>query len=379
MSRFIRIFQLVSFLHFKRDIADCAEWVSGDRNAPVQWEYGTTSNGVAYHKVHRQTQLLFSEVNDQAEWGNWYWATHGGGQVTYQSGADVDVRGQFMSNGKLANSKDNNFRAISLNWPVFGFAINFGSVNSSPASALFTIGLYQEQAIQYDSPNGLGPVPSLWTSYFQNELDAVDFFYHDYATSNSLSSDLDLNIAQDASAAAGDDYMTFATLAVRQAFGANQLCGTSDSPYIFQKEISSSGNVNTVDVMFPAHTIFLYTNPQILKLMLRPLFELQESGKYPNTYAMHDIGSRYPNATGYPDGNDEKMPLEECGNMVIMALAYAQKSKDTQFLKAHYNKLMQWTSYLVDDALYPANQISTDDFAGSLAYVPSPLTRLVFC
>lgn len=157
------------------------------------------------------------------------------------------------------------------------------------------------------------------------------------------------------------------SLSVRQAFGTAQLCGTTDEPYLFMKEISSDGNMNTVDVMFPASPVFLYTNPDLLKLLMRPLFELQESGKYPNTYAMHDIGSHYPNATGHPDGNDEKMPLEECGNMVIMTLAYAQKSGQKGYLKDHYHKLQQWTGYLVDEALYPANQISTDDFAGSLA------------
>lgn len=372
MCRFMGIFRLVGFLIVNVGIADFVEWVSGDNNAVAEWEYGETDNGVVYHKVHRQTQLLFTEVGEKAEWGNWYWATHGGAQMTYQSGPDVDVRGQFMSKGRLANSKDRNFRPISKDWPVFGFAINFDLVNSSPASALFTIGLYQTQAIQYDGPSGVGPVPSLWTSYFQDERDAVDFFYHDYPTANSLSWELDLNIDQDSKAAAGDDYLTLTSLAVRQAFGANQLCGTIEEPYIFTKEISSSGNVNTVDVIFPTHPIFLYTNPTLLKLLLRPIFEIQESGKYPNNYAMHDIGSRYPNATGYPQGTDEKMPLEECGNMVIMALAYAQKTKDTEYLKTHYNKLMQWTEYLVDDALYPANQISTDDFAGSLAYVYSP-------
>lgn len=133
------------------------------------------------------------------------------------------------------------------------------------------------------------------------------------------------------------------------------------------KEISSNGNMNTIDVIFPAHPVFLYTNPDLLKYLLRPHFEIQESGHYPNSYAMHDIGSHYPNATGHPDGNDEPMPLEECGNMAIMALAFAQKSGDTAYLESHYTILRQWTDYLIEDALYPANQISTDDFAGPLA------------
>ena len=82
---------------------------------------------------------------------------------------------------------------------------------------------------------------------------------------------------------------------------------------------------------------------------------------------MHDLGSSYPNATGHPDGKDEYMPLEECGNMLIMTLAYAQRAQDTAYLTQHYDILKQWTGYLVQEALIPASQVSTDDFAGSLA------------
>lgn len=195
----------------------------------------------------------------------------------------------------------------------------------------------------------------------------LQFFYDDYSSSHSLCSELDAKVAKDSRTAAGEDFLTIIALTVRQAFGAVQLCGFPSDQYLFMKEISSDGNMNTVDVIFPAHPIFLYMNPELLRLLLRPVFELQESGKYPNAYAMHDIGAHYPNATGHPDGNDEKMPLEECGNMVIMALAYAQKSGNTAYLARHYQKLLQWAGYLVDDALYPANQISTDDFAGALA------------
>lgn len=59
--------------------------------------------------------------------------------------------------------------------------------------------------------------------------------------------------------------------------------------------------------------------------------------------------------------------MEECGNMIIMALAYAQRTGDTGYLTQHYDLLNQYTGYLVNDSLYPDNQISTDDFAGSLA------------
>lgn len=195
----------------------------------------------------------------------------------------------------------------------------------------------------------------------------LEFFHYDYSTANKLSSALDERIARDSVAAAGQDYLTITSLSARQAFAATQLCGTLQNPYLFMKEISSNGNMNTVDVIFPAHPVFLYTNPELLELLMKPHFEIQESGQYPNAYAMHDIGTHYPNATGHLEGNDEPMPLEECGNMIIMALAYALKSSNTDYLNEHYPLLEQWTSYLVDEAIYPANQISTDDFAGPLA------------
>lgn len=53
--------------------------------------------------------------------------------------------------------------------------------------------------------------------------------------------------------------------------------------------------------------------------------------------------------------------------MLIMTLAYAQRANDKAYLTQHYTILKQWTQYLIEEALIPADQISTDDFAGSLA------------
>jgi len=49
-------------------------------------------------------------------------------------------------------------------------------------------------------------------------------------------------------------------------------------------------------------------------------------------------------------------------------LAYAlDGAGDIPYLTQHYDILKQWTGYLVAEALIPLDQISTDDFAGSLA------------
>ncbi|PMD18325.1 DUF1793-domain-containing protein [Hyaloscypha hepaticicola] len=339
-----------------------AEWTSIHNTDTAQWSY-SANNGVASHKSWRQTQSEFNAdyPDDAAHWGYWYWSTAASSSMTYQSGADVTVRGNFLNMGDLPNTQDTNYRAINDNWPVFGFANALGNVSSSPVETLFTISHAQENAIYFDGANGDVGVPSLWTSYWASDLDM------DYSTMASLSEATDNQFAGDSVIAGGQDYVTITSLSARQAFGAVQLCGTTAKPYLFLKEISSDGNIQTVDVLFPAMPIFLYSNPILVKYLLDPLFENQEAGQFPQTYAMHDLGPNYPRAIGHPSGDGEYMPLEECGNMIITTLAYAQRAEDNTYLTQHYKILKQWTGYLVQEALIPANQLSTDDFQGQLA------------
>ncbi|KAI0134147.1 glutaminase GtaA [Xylariales sp. AK1849] len=342
------------------------EWASGDPTAVINWDYATAS-GVAYHTFARQNQTEMSEINQQASWGNWYWSTADGEGLTYQSGIDVDVRNNFIENGTLSNTQDSNFRAINDNWPVFGFSEGLGSVGADSVSTLFSLGLTQDNAITFlGEGDDLTTVPSLWKSYFSTDLDAVTFFYNDYGDASGLASTLDNKVASDSLAAAGQNYLTITSLSVRQAFGGLQFTGTDSAPLIFLKEISSNSDTETVDVIFPAYPILLYLNPKLGSYVLDPLFINQENGHYPNENAIHDLGT-FPVAKGYPDGSDEPMPLEECGNMIIMTLAYAQRASDTTYLSKHYTILKQWAGFLVDEALIPANQLSTDDFAGTLA------------
>ncbi|KAI9811087.1 MAG: hypothetical protein M1827_005669 [Pycnora praestabilis] len=151
------------------------------------------------------------------------------------------------------------------------------------------------------------------------------------------------------------------------ANGCSNTTFNASEPLMFQKEISSDGNVNTVDVMYPAMPFFLYANPDLLRFNLEPLFQNQEGNFYPNDYSMHDLGSHYPNATGHVEGNDEYMPVEESGNMILMSYAYYKFSNDTAYLQQHYPKLKQWSQYLIQYSLIPGQQLSTDDFAGQLA------------
>ena len=86
--------------------------------------------------------------------------------------------------------------------------------------------------------------------------------------------------------AEAEAYYSIVALSARQVMGAyiltippNGGCTNNtdmSEPLMFQKEISSDGNVNTVDVMYPAMPFFLYANPELLKYNLEPLFQNQE-------------------------------------------------------------------------------------------------------
>jgi hypothetical protein len=238
-------------------------------------------------------------------------------------------------------------------------ANDLGTVRSEPVTTLYTIVHAQQNALYFNGASGEISVPSLWTSYFSTDLDMVEFFYKDYPTKIGA---LDHVIAVDSLAAGGQDYLTITSLSVRQAFGAVQLCGTINKPYLFLKEISSDGNIQTVDVIYPALPIFLYSNPILVKYLLDPLYENQEAGKFPQRYSMHDLGASWPRAIGHPTGDGEEMPVEESGNMIIATLAYAQRASDIAYLSQHYKMMQQWAQFLVDDGLIPEAQLSTDDF-----------------
>ncbi|KAA8567533.1 hypothetical protein EYC84_008009 [Monilinia fructicola] len=333
---------------------------------------------------------------------------------------------RLLSNWNVAKYRGHQLRGIMDEEPVFAFAYSFklnSTSNSSSAasgktdaSALFTIAHIQDPVIQFASARGLTAMRPLWASYYPHADALLDFHYHDFHKAFHLANNYSDQLAIDALQSGSEDYKDILALSARQVLGAASFSGTPDDPIIFFKEISSDGNMNTIDVIYPAFPFFLYTNPRWLAYMLEPLIEHMLSGQYPNDYAMHDLGSSFPNATGHPDGRDEYMPVEECGNMLIMGLALVNSLKyDTKpasiwsdqgahksapliesafpllidaegmddtvggpieakgekqarkWVKKSYKLWKQWTGYLVRETLIPSNQLSTDDFAGWLS------------
>ncbi|KZV92933.1 DUF1793-domain-containing protein [Exidia glandulosa HHB12029] len=354
-----------------------AEWVSTDPNADVYWNT-TVSSAAISHSVGLRYQAPFEENRDLIRSGTVYLSTPNGDGVTYQTGSDAVVRGLFLSTGALSSTKDTRQpRPVEDQWPVFAHAINLGNITATPANkpVLFCIGHVRDPVVQYIVKGGaLTERAPYWRSRFANVDPMISFFLADWVNAMGVAHNLDARVDTEAGKIS-KDYASLVKLSIRQALAtfevtlgknADGSVNTNDV-LAFMKEISSNGNMNTIDVIFPFWPIVLWTNPTIGKLLLEPHFQYQTSGLYPNKWALHDMGAHYPRANGHNDGNDEAMPVEESGNMLIMMLSYAQKTGDLSQIKQYYSRLQQWTEFLIEDSLIPADQLSTDDFAGRLA------------
>src|SRR5450755_3003931 len=321
------------------------EWCSADDGQQITWAPSQISSGgqtLQAWSVQLASQHPLTEQNQQAAWGSTVWATPSGAGLTYQSGQDIVVRAQFVSNGKLADTSDTNYRAIGNNWPVFAFCADLGQLGGAAQTVPLSIGLVRTPAVSYQGQD----LQPYWTTQFSSWPDMVAFFLGDLAVAQRHADRLDARITGDARSAGGTAYAGLCAIALRQAYGGTELVvGPNGQPWAFLKEISSDGNVSTVDVLFPASPAWIYADPGYLALLLEPLLSYAESGDWPETFAPHDLGAAYPVASGHNDGGGENMPMEESGNMLIMAAAY-----------------------LVANLPDPGFQNQTDDFAGSIAH-----------
>ncbi|CAL1698759.1 unnamed protein product [Somion occarium] len=349
-----------------------AEWVTGNVSQIVSWS--TSAGDMITHQAQLVDQTPFVEVGDRIQYGSVYYATSNTQGTTYQSGEDEVVRSQFVNNTTLLNTQDTQFRAVSDRWPVFGMAHDLGQVSSTSAPVVWSVGHVRDPAVEYIVQGGFQNRSLYFWSQYLNISDAISAFHDDYPPALMRANSFDQQVKRDAQAIS-NDYADLVALSIRQSFAASEITISKNGDGIFDtsdvlmflKEISSDGDVSTVDVIFPTWPLYLYTSPALGKYTLLPLFEYQATGQYSNQWSIHDLGDRsYPKAVGHNDGKDEAMPVEECGNMLIMTLSYTQRTGDKSLISTYYSLLDQWAQFLITDSLIPANQLSTDNFARSL-------------
>lgn len=204
--------------------------------------------------------------------------------------------------------------------------------------------------------------------------------------------ELDARIMADAAKVSGD-YVKVVCAAWRHTFAAHKLIATPKGEMaLLSKENDSNGCIGTVDVSYPSIPMFLKYCPELVNALCRPVLEFASMPVWQADYAPHDVG-RYPNATGqvygakrgarnghahppyylYPATADVydfryQMPVEECGNMLIMLAAGQQFGADKALADNYRGLLDKWVSYLVRYGEDPGEQLCTDDFAGHLAH-----------
>ena len=244
---------------------------------------------------------------------------------------------------------------------------------SSPA--LFTFAYDDVYSIEYFHTR----LNSYWNRNGELITDEIVKAHGDYRTVLRRCTEMADKMFLDATRAGGEKYAELLELAFRQVIAAHKLVLDENGEVLFiSKECFSNGCAATVDVSYPSIPLFLIYNPELVKGMMRPIYRYAASDawtkEYKYDFAPHDAG-RYPLLNGQVYGlkggvmtYDKQMPVEECGNMLVMEAAVAIATKDTSFANSHMDVLEGWVKYLIDNGRDPENQLCTDDFAGHLAH-----------
>ena len=239
-----------------------------------------------------------------------------------------------------------------------------------------------------------------WTKEYTDVLDAVGAAFQDKEEVCARAAALDAEIEERARKLGGDSYVYLCNMSYRHSIAAHKLIEDEDGNVIFlSKENNSNGCIGTVDVSYPSVPLYLLYNTELVKGMLRPVFKFAACDVWEYDFAPHDVG-RYPYAWGqvyglngahdrtgfdgsngtvfppyyqYPSGGSiyefiNQMPVEECGNMLLMTAAACMVDNSGEFAAPYMDVLKKWTEYLLKYGADPGNQLCTDDFAGHLSH-----------
>ena len=239
-----------------------------------------------------------------------------------------------------------------------------------------------------------------WTKKYTDILDAVGAGFFDRQEVLARAVALDEDLYRKAVSFGGEEYAFLCNLSYRHSIAAHKLITDEKGDIVFlSKENDSNGCIGTVDVSYPSIPLFLLYQTEYVKGMLRPVFRFAACDVWEDDFAPHDVG-RYPYAWGqvyglnkdnrkgdfsgesgdvfppfylYPKGSEvydlrDQMPVEECGNMLIMTAVVCLLDGNGDFAAPYRETLKMWTKYLLQFGADPGEQLCTDDFAGHLSH-----------
>ena len=302
---------------------------------------------------HEQNVLNRSGDNHSIDWGYFYLAVHG-------KNAGTTTGKQEAPPKKDAPDEKREMHYV-------------GVTADLSEDALVLFGYDDIHSINYFGDH----LPSYWNRNGKTLAAAMGEAVADYETLVSACKDFADKLYLDGVRAGGKKYAEILELTYRQAFASHKLIYTSEGEIVFiSKECFSNGCAGTVDVSYPSIPLFLIYNPELVRGMMRPIYKFAASDAWKFDFAPHDVG-HYPLVTGQYYGLNKEtgelrfesqMPVEECGNMLIMEAATLLADGNTDFAASHMGTLEQWVKYLLQYGGDPENQLCTDDFAGHLAH-----------
>ena len=219
------------------------------------------------------------------------------------------------------------------------------------------------------------PLRSYWNRDGKSIETALQEAADEYDTLKVKCDEFSAQLYADAKTAGGEQYAEMLSLAYRQVIAAHKLVLDEDGEILWiSKECFSNGCAATVDVSYPSIPMFLLYNPELVKGMMRPIYKYASSEEWSRElkfdFAPHDVG-QYPLLNGQVYGKNAlkyQMPVEECGNMLVMEANAALATGSADFAAKHLDMLVGWCEYLIKYGADPADQLCTDDFAGHLAH-----------
>lgn len=253
------------------------------------------------------------------------------------------------------------------------------------------------------SINYFGHIAKAW--YARNGASILDALNHCHDNAQAIHARLnalDEQLSGDALKVGGPSYETVICAAYRHSICAHKLIADAQgNPIFLSKENDSNGCIGTVDISYPSMPLYLLYAPELVRAMCRPVLYFANLPVWKADFAPHDVG-RYPHVTGQVYGLDSKaygcgltdrvangesypplylyrgerdiydlryqMPVEECGNMILLLAATLRTDGQSDLVKAYLPTLDKWVRYLIDFGEDPGEQLCTDDFAGHLKH-----------
>ena len=348
-----------------------AEWAVNTPDQKVRWSRtNTDSLNVLSFSSLEQPVLAKAGDDLRIDWGSFYLALPAGPHIGAVIGGHEASRRRFLNSGSLLSSDDpRQPRAADDDWPVLACSIDLGMIGGNPASTTIFLGYDDGRSIEYFGR----PLRPYWQRQGTKFQDILAAAARDHAQIDRRCREFDGSLMNDLRTVGGEKYASLAALGFRQTIAACKLVVDADgTPLMFPKENFSNGCIGTVDVIFPTAPFFLLFNPSLLKAQLCPVMNYAASSHWKFPFAPHDLGT-YPKANGQVYGGGERteqdqMPVEESGNMLILLGLIAELDGNADFARRWWPTVTRWAEYLAARGLDPENQLCTDDFAGHLAH-----------